>query len=132
MHIGEIVVHRVIDRIGRYDVIVAGWVIPILEPPHIAEQRIEDDLLHLRLGVHLLQGGVGYPLQDVGGKLLARLLHMEKDMWIIIADRGDDLTRQWVKARHPHRLVGREALDIEVKLIRLEEPPPNLMARPHP
>ena len=62
VNVGEVIGKRIINSIGRDHILVPRRVVTELQPPHIAEQRIEDDLLHLRFGIHLLQGGVGYPL----------------------------------------------------------------------
>ena len=53
--IREVVLHRVVDDVRRFDVVIAWGVIAKLEPPYTTEKGVEDALLHLGLSVHLLQ-----------------------------------------------------------------------------
>ena len=62
MDIREIVVQGIVDGVGCDQIVIAGRVVAALEPANSAVERIEDDLLHFGLGVHLLQGRIGYTL----------------------------------------------------------------------
>ena len=83
MDIGEIIVQGIVDGVGRDQIVITRRVIAALEPAYRAVERIEDGLLHLGLGIHLLQGRIGNPLQYRSRKLFIRLLDRKKDMRVV-------------------------------------------------
>ncbi len=127
----KVVLHRIVDDVGRFDVFVARRVIAELEPADAAKEGIEDDLLHLTLGIHLLQRGVGDPLQDLGSKLALWFLDLEEDVRVVKAHRRDDLACQRVHATDFNDLVVAQAWHIEVEVVGLEQATPHLMPCTH-
>ena len=127
----KIILHRIVDDVRRFDVFVARRVIAELEPADAAKESIEDDLLHLTLGIHLLQRGIGDPLQDLGSKLALWFLDLEKHVRVVKAHRRDDLACQRVHATDLDDLVIAQAWHIEVEVVGLEQATPHFMPCTH-
>ena len=131
MAVWKVVLHRVVDGVRCLDVLVARGVIAKLEPPYTTEKGVEDALLDVGLSVHLFQCRVGNALQYLGRKLALRLIDFEVDVGVIKRNRRDDLTGEGVHPRDLDDLIVAKPRHVEVKVVRLQQTTPQLMAVAH-